>query len=630
MNKLRTGISASLAAFLFAACSASAETEPAASADASASSIAENLEEEDIDEAYDESTAVQIALNGTSASAEGSGISIIGSEITITAPGTYVISGTLDDGHFVIDCASSGTVHLVFNNASLTSTTGPAVQVLQADKTILTAYTGTSSEITVSGSDSDGNSHAVYAKDDLVLNGSGTLRISSEDGDGIHANDALKIMNTVLEITAGSDGIDVNDEIYEKESILSITAEGDGIKCEDNDAASDASHDIRLDGGMITITAGDDGIQVQGDLYAEEGTYDITAGGGSANAVRTVSSGGFQGGQGPGNNDAGSAATTDQNSAGSDSSSSGTAGELPAAPGNDTSSSGSSDQSSAQEGSAASEADASDTSETKEDETMKSKGISAEGSVWLISGTWTIDAADDAINSAASITVSDGTLELSAGDDGTHADDTLTIDGGTYTITTSNEGLEACSIVLNGGVIDITASDDGINATNPNSTATGMDVDDGSMITMTGGTITVTADGDGIDTNGSGTMSGGTVTIYGPENSGNGALDYNGTFTVNGGTLYAGGSTGMVQAPSSDSSVYTIEISVTDTSGPIEVKDSDGNTVASYTSDRFYGNLAVSSDAFQKGETYTVYQNGAELGSVTISDSISYVNYPVP
>ena len=115
MNKLRTGISASLAAFLFAGCSASAETAPGASADASASSIAENLEEEDIDEAYDESTAVQIALNGTSASAEGSGISIIGSEITITAPGTYVISGTLDDGHFVIDCASSGTVHLVFN-----------------------------------------------------------------------------------------------------------------------------------------------------------------------------------------------------------------------------------------------------------------------------------------------------------------------------------------------------------------------------------------------------------------------------------------------------------------------------------------------------------------------------------
>ncbi|MDD6680717.1 MAG: hypothetical protein PUE53_05805, partial [Galactobacillus timonensis] len=79
-----------------------------------------------------------------------------------------------------------------------------------------------------------------------------------------------------------------------------------------------------------------------------------------------------------------------------------------------------------------------------------------------------------------------------------------------------------------------------------------------------------------------------------------------------------------------DSSVYTIEISVTDTSGPIEVKDSDGNTVASYTSDRSYGNLAVSSDAFQKGETYTVYQNGTELGSVTISDLISYVNYPVP
>ncbi|MGN1389565.1 MAG: carbohydrate-binding domain-containing protein [Bulleidia sp.] len=616
MNKLRTGISASLAAFLFAGCSASAETSPAASAEASASTIAENLEEEDTDETYDESTAVKIALNGSSASAEGSGVSISGSEITITSPGTYVLSGTLEEGRIVIDCASSGTVHLVFNNASVTSTSGSAIQILQADKTILTSYTGTSNEIAVSGSDEDGNSHAVYAKDDLVLNGSGTLRISSEDGDGIHVNDDLKILNTILEITAGSDGIDVNDEIYEKESIISITADGDGIKCQDDDETSEASHDIRLDGGMITITAGDDGIQVQGDLYAEDGTYEITAGGGSANAVKTVSSGGFGAGQRPEKNDAVTSATADQNSSGG----------MPSAPQGDAGTSPSADQ----ESSASPETDATEdgeeTSEAEEDETSRSKGISAGGSVWFISGTWTIDAADDAVNSAASITVSDGVYELSAGDDGTHADDTLTIDGGTYTITASYEGLEACSIVLNGGVIDIAASDDGINTSNSGSTAAVMDADDGSRIEINGGTITVTADGDGIDTNGSGTMSGGTVTIYGPENSGNGALDYNGTFTVTGGTLYAGSSAGMVQAPGSDSSVYTIEIGVTDTSGPIEVKDPDGNTVASYTSDRSYGILIVSSDAFLEGETYTVYQNGTELGLVTISDSISYVN----
>lgn len=611
MDQLRTGISASLAAILLTGCYASAETAPSSSAEASASAIAENLEEEDTKETYDESTAVKIALNGTSASAEGSGVSISGGEISITSPGTYVLSGTLDEGHIMIDCASEGSVHVVFNNASITSTSGPAIQVVQADKTILTAATGTANEITASGSDEDGTSHAVDAADDLVLNGSGTLRISSEDGDGIHANDTLKILNAVLDIEAGSDGIEVHDELYEQNSILSITAQGDGIKCEDDDETSDASHEIRLNGGMITITAADDGIQVQGDLYAEEGTYDITAGGGSANAVKKISAGEFPRGQGPDQSDAVTSATQDSE------------GNMPVAPGSDGNASDGSDQNIGQK---PPEMETGSSESTDEEEASRSKGISAEGSIWFLSGTWTIDAADDAINSASSITVSDGSYELSAGDDGTHADDTLTIDGGTYTIATSSEGLEACNVVLNGGVIEITASDDGINSSDPDSTAEGMDADDGSAIEIHGGTITVTADGDGIDTNGSGTMSGGTVTIYGPENSGNGALDYNGTFTVTGGTLYAGGSSGMVQAPSSDSSVYTIMIGVTDSSGPLEIRDSDGNTVAGYTSDRTYEILIASSEQFQEGKTYTVYQNGTELGSVTISEPISYVN----
>ena len=121
-------------------------------------------------------------------------------------------------------------------------------------------------------------------------------------------------------------------------------------------------------------------------------------------------------------------------------------------------------------------------------------------------------------------------------------------------------------------------------------------------------------------------MSGGSVTVYGPEDSGNGALDYDSTFVISGGTLLAGGASGMAQTPSDTSTVYTISIGVSDTTSAVTVKDASGNVITTYTSDKTYQNLVVSSDQFEKGQTYTVCQGDTVLGSVTIADAVSYVN----
>ncbi len=64
--------------------------------------------------------------------------------------------------------------------------------------------------------------------------------------------------------------------------------------------------------------------------------------------------------------------------------------------------------------------------------------------------------------------------------------------------------------------------------------------------TITGGDITIT-EGDGFDSNGSASMTGGTLIIYGPTGNGNGAIDA-GSFDVSGGTLLAGESAGMAGA----------------------------------------------------------------------------------
>ena len=82
----------------------------------------------------------------------------------------------------------------------------------------------------------------------------------------------------------------------------------------------------------------------------------------------------------------------------------------------------------------------------------------------------------------------------------------------------------------------------------------------------------------------------------------------------------------MAMTPSASSSVYTIEVGITDTKGEIEVLDSDGNVILSYSSDRYYNDLVISSDLLEPGNTYVIQQNGNELGTVTISDSITYVN----
>ena len=214
------------------------------------------------------------------------------------------------------------------------------------------------------------------------------------------------------------------------------------------------------------------------------------------------------------------------------------------------------------------------------------------------------------------VSLVDGTVTLKSGDDGIDAWNAISITGGTLTVANSVEGLEAKTISIAGGTTTVTASDDGINATDSASTSGDMQAQDGTVLNISGGELTVTADGDGLDSNGDITMSGGTVVVNGPTNSGNAALDYNGTFTITGGSLIAGGSSGMAQAPSTDSSQKSLMFSVNAAAGStLEVKDSSGTVIATYQATRQIGSLVVSNSKVKEGETYTVYVDGTSAGT---------------
>lgn len=171
-----------------------------------------------------------------------------------------------------------------------------------------------------------------------------------------------------------------------------------------------------------------------------------------------------------------------------------------------------------------------------------------EGEAWLLirEATLNIQApVNDAINAEQLLTVESGTLNIAAADDGVHCDYVLNIgtadgDGPTIMITDCGEGLEGATLNVYSGNITIHSEDDCLNAANSDLT------DYAYEMNIYGGTLAVDAEtGDGLDSNGTLTITGGTVLVWTASTADNQPLDADGTITISGGlVLGAGGSSG--------------------------------------------------------------------------------------
>ena len=267
------------------------------------------------------------------------------------------------------------------------------------------------------------------------------------------------------------------------------------------------------------------------------------------------------------------------------------------------------------------------------------------GFIYVSDGDITIKSGTDGFDAMTTLTVVGGTFNIDAGDDGMHADGTTSISGGTINITNSYEGIEGHIINISGGTISVTSSDDGLNASGGNdqsgfkgpeaqsdtdtfATSSASGDTTTPELTISGGELTINASGDGIDSNGDLTITGGTITVYGPTDDGNGALDYGeqGTATISGGTLMCSGSSGMAESFSSDSSqcsiLYGLDSSVS-AGTTVTLKDSSGNTILSFTPEKTFNCLNLSSPDIKSGETYTLVVGSTEytveMSSTTFS-----------
>mgnify|MGYP005750022739 FL=1 len=478
----------------------------------------------DLEQSWDESTAVRIELTGDTASSDSDAVQIDGGTVTITSEGVYVLSGTLSNGSITVDAGDEDKVQLVLNGVSVTSSDFAAIYAKNADKVFVTLAENTENTlVNENGFTEIDDNHVdavIFSKCDLTLNGAGRLTVTSPAGHGIVSKDELTITGGIYTITASGHGLTGKGSVAIAAGSFVIDSGKDGIHAEDEDD-SEAGF-IYLSDGDFTITAQGDGISASGMLEIAGGNYNITTGGGSA--ASGMKGGDSQLEPGAGQNGAAQGGQPGEPPAQSGQTDSKAPPEKPEEDKNPQIDVNDAEQ----------EKDFTESNEVSSDSTSQ-KGLKSSTSVIVQAGNFTLDTADDGVHSNGTVTITGGEWTIRTGDDGIHADGALTITGGSFSIPYCYEGIEGSTITINGGTFDITANDDGLNAADGTSNAPGM-ANENCWIEINDGEFTIVSDGDSIDSNGDLTINGGTLDLT-CNGNGNTAIDTDGTYTNNGGDV---------------------------------------------------------------------------------------------
>lgn len=561
----------------------------------------------------DQTEANVITLSGESISFTGSGAQVNGSVITVTAPGTYSVTGKLSNGQIIVDVDKEkypeDKVELSLEGAEISCSDNSPVYIASVgDECVITVKKGTENVISDGKeyTNADGGTGAVYSKDDLKIKGKGKLTVNGNCADGIIGKDSVKIFNGNITVNAADDGItgkdsvkigDSDDTDFSSLVLTVVTESGDGIKAT-NDSEEDKGKVI-INGGTVSVRSFGDAIQGVSDVKINGGDIDIYTYKGSSYTASGNTSGGNTGGWGGMGMD-------------------GNANKMP--------------------------------------DDLSAKGIKSAGTINITGGSIVIDSSDDAIHGAGNVNLFGGKMQLSSADDAAHSDADLTIGNGTagtyddvlIYAPKCYEGIEGKNIYQKSGTCIIYSDDDGYNAAGgadgSGNTAPGgwnqggwgggfgggMGASD-NVLSLTGGFAYVSAadgDHDGFDSNGSITIDGAVAV-----SNGNEAFDCDGTKTFSSGTFvqlsgsssggFGGRPGGMGGNSSGFAASFTSSISA-QKGNRITVCDPSGNVIVSFVAGKnatscSVGSKTVSSGTVNVGGTVT---GGTELPSTGDSQKV--------
>ena len=197
-------------------------------------------------------------------------------DLRITRPGIYVLSGTAADATVYVEVEKEDKVQLVLNGLSVTNADFPCIYVLSADKVFITTAAGSSLSVTGAFRKEDDRNvdGVIFSKEDLVLNGTAQLTIDSS-GSGIICKDDLKVTGGTYVIRAAAKAVEANDSIRVCGGDFTLTAGTDALHAENK--KDEVKGYVMISGGTFTIEAGDDGIYARSVLQIDGGEMNISA-----------------------------------------------------------------------------------------------------------------------------------------------------------------------------------------------------------------------------------------------------------------------------------------------------------------------------------------------------------------
>lgn len=496
-------------------------------------------------------------------SLDSSMIKLDNKSLSITKSGVYTISGSITNGSIIVD--TDGDVKLILDNVNITNTDGPAIIVENANNVIIEIGDGSTN--TIEDGDSYSNTEydgCLFSRDDLILQGNGTLKVISNYADGIVSNDDLKIVSGTYIINSQDDGIRGKDSVYIVDGEFTINSGADGIKSTND--MDDTKGYVNIDNGIFNIESGEDGIQAETKLIINNGVFNIKTSDGSGSSASAIDKY-FYGGTSY----------------------------------DDTSSKGfkSVDNLVIKNG----------TIEIN----SKDDAIHSNNYVGISNVVIKISSGDDGIHADEDIIIDGGNIDISKSYEGIEGSN-ITINNGEINIIASDDGIN-----ISGG--NDSSSVNGRPGQNYMSSSSG-------TLTINNGTIYVDATGDGLDANGNIVMNGGNVYVDGPTNGGNGALDYDTSFDINGGEFIAVGSSGMALNASDSSRQYSVMFNLSDIYfGKVSLVDETGNIVFEYIPKKKFQSIVLSNNKLEKGKNYTLIIDNEEIDTISVNSITNMSGY---
>ncbi|MBR3254022.1 carbohydrate-binding domain-containing protein [Candidatus Saccharibacteria bacterium] len=200
----------------------------------------------------------------------------LNSTYTITTPGTYHFTGTLDDGAIIVKVSSEDAVKIILDNVTIKNSSGPAIACLSGDDLVieLVGENNLSDASSYSADYDEDVTGTIYSKADLTFQGEGSLNLAANYQDGIIGKDDLKFINGTYNISAADDAIRGKDSVYIVDGIFNVTAKEDAIKSTNYSTAGKGF--VLIENGNLTIAAGDDAIHAETILMIQDGKINIT------------------------------------------------------------------------------------------------------------------------------------------------------------------------------------------------------------------------------------------------------------------------------------------------------------------------------------------------------------------